>query len=91
MLSLIAKKIGMSHLYKENGAAVPFTLVQLHDNCIIDLVVNEEKDFVAGFIADSDRAFFGCVRDPADSYSSLGVRFASPIGRAGAQSLGGVK
>lgn len=45
MLSLIAKKIGMSHLYKENGTAVPFTLVQLHSNCIVDLIINEGKDF----------------------------------------------
>ena len=45
MLSLIAKKIGMSHLYKENGVSVPFTLVQLHDNCVIDLIINEGKNF----------------------------------------------
>jgi large subunit ribosomal protein L3 len=45
MLSLVAKKIGMTHLYKENGAAVSFTLVQLHDNCVVDLLVNEGKNF----------------------------------------------
>ena len=45
MLSLIAKKIGMSHIYKENGTSVPFTLVQLHDNCVVDLFINEGKDF----------------------------------------------
>ena len=35
----------MSHLYKETGAAVPFTLVQLYDNCVIDLIDNSGKDF----------------------------------------------
>ncbi|MFT6106199.1 MAG: large subunit ribosomal protein L3 [Rickettsiales bacterium] len=45
MINLIAKKIGMSHLYQESGAAIPFTMVQLYDNCIIDLSVNPDKEF----------------------------------------------
>ncbi len=43
MINLVAKKIGMSHLYKEDGAMVPFTLVKLYDTCVVDLVVNEDK------------------------------------------------
>ena len=45
MINLIAKKIGMSHLYQESGAAVPFTMVQLYDNCVLDLTVNTDKEF----------------------------------------------
>lgn len=45
MLELIGKKIGMSHIFKDNGTIVPLTLVQLYDNCIVDLRVNEDKDF----------------------------------------------
>ncbi|MES2676983.1 MAG: 50S ribosomal protein L3 [Pseudomonadota bacterium] len=44
MINLIAKKIGMSHLYQESGAAVPFTMVQLYDNCVIDLKINADND-----------------------------------------------
>ncbi len=45
MINLIAKKIGMSHLYQESGAAVPFTMIQLYDNCVVDLEINEDKEF----------------------------------------------
>lgn len=45
MINLIAKKIGMSHIYQESGAAVPFTMVQLYDNCVVDLNVNGDKEF----------------------------------------------
>ncbi len=45
MLSLVAKKLGMSHLYDEAGAVVPFTMVQLYDNCIVDVMKNEGKEF----------------------------------------------
>jgi large subunit ribosomal protein L3 len=45
MLSLVAKKIGMSHIYDEAGAIVPLTMVQLYDNCVVDLTVNQDKDF----------------------------------------------
>ncbi|MCE3255483.1 MAG: ribosomal protein [Rickettsiaceae bacterium] len=45
MINLIAKKIGMSHVYQESGAAVAFTMVQLYDNCVLDLNVNAEKEF----------------------------------------------
>jgi len=43
MLELVGKKIGMSHLFKDNGVAVPLTMVQIYDNCVLDLVVNENK------------------------------------------------
>jgi large subunit ribosomal protein L3 len=45
MLSLIAKKLGMSHLYDESGTVVPFTMVQLYDNCVVDVMINENKEF----------------------------------------------
>ena len=45
MLSLVAKKIGMSRLYKDDGAVMPFTMVKIYDNCIIDLQNNQDKDF----------------------------------------------
>jgi len=46
MLELVAKKIGMSHMFEESsGASVPLTMVKLYDNCILDFVKNENKDF----------------------------------------------
>jgi large subunit ribosomal protein L3 len=45
MVNLVAKKLGMSHLYNEDGAMVPCTLVQLYDNCIVDVITNEDKAF----------------------------------------------
>ncbi|HLD76734.1 MAG TPA: 50S ribosomal protein L3 [Rickettsiales bacterium] len=45
MLELIGKKIGMSHLFGEDGVASPLTFIKLYDNCVIDLKVNADKDF----------------------------------------------
>ena len=45
MLELVGKKIGMTHLFNENGNVVPLTMLQIYDNCVLDLVVNAEKDF----------------------------------------------
>jgi large subunit ribosomal protein L3 len=45
MLELVGKKIGMSHLFNEAGALVPLTMVQVYNNCVLDLTVNENKDF----------------------------------------------
>lgn len=45
MLELVGKKIGMTHIFKENGIVVPLTMLQVYDNCVLDLVVNEDKDF----------------------------------------------
>jgi large subunit ribosomal protein L3 len=45
MLELVGKKIGMTHLFKENGSMVPLTMIQVYDNCVVDLSVNAEKDF----------------------------------------------
>ncbi len=45
MLELIGQKIGMSHLYGEDGVMSPLTFVKLYDNCVVDLKVNEDKDF----------------------------------------------
>jgi len=45
MLSLAAKKIGMSRVYQEDGIVIPLTLIQLYDNCIVDILVNENEQF----------------------------------------------
>lgn len=45
MLELIGQKIGMSHLFEEDGKQSALTFVKLYDNCVLDLAVNENKDF----------------------------------------------
>jgi len=45
MLELIGQKIGMSHLFGEDGALSPITFVKLYENCVLDLAVNEGKEF----------------------------------------------
>lgn len=45
MLELVGKKIGMSHLFDADGATVPLTMVQVYDNCVLDLAANEDKNF----------------------------------------------
>jgi large subunit ribosomal protein L3 len=45
MVNLIAKKIGMSRIYQENNAAVPFTMVKLYDNCIVGVDDNFDGEF----------------------------------------------
>lgn len=45
MLELVGKKIGMSHIFKENGASVPLTMIQLYENCVLEFAVNQDKDF----------------------------------------------
>jgi large subunit ribosomal protein L3 len=45
MLQLVGKKIGMTHLFQENGISVPLTMLQVYDNCVLDLAVNENEDF----------------------------------------------
>jgi len=45
MLELIGQKIGMSHLFNQEGVMQPLTFVKLYDNCVLDLAVNENKDF----------------------------------------------
>ncbi len=35
----------MSHIFKDSGANVPLTLIQLYDNCVLELKNNEDKDF----------------------------------------------
>jgi len=36
MLKLLSKKIGMSHLYDDNGVVTPVTVVKPYDNCVVD-------------------------------------------------------
>jgi large subunit ribosomal protein L3 len=45
MLELLGKKIGMTHLFREDGAITPLTMVQLYENCVLSLVANEGKEF----------------------------------------------
>ena len=45
MLELVGKKIGMSHIFKDNGVSVPLTMIKLYDNAVLELNVNENKDF----------------------------------------------
>ena len=35
----------MSHIFKDNGTAVPLTMIQVYDNCVLELAVNENKEF----------------------------------------------
>jgi len=42
MISLVAKKIGMSHIYMENGSFVPFTMVKLYDSCVLEVKLSTD-------------------------------------------------
>lgn len=43
MLELLAKKIGMTHVYKNNGSSVAVTMIKLHDNRVIELDSTKEE------------------------------------------------
>lgn len=43
MLELIAKKVGMTHQYKENGASTPLTMLKFYDNKIISIKEEDDK------------------------------------------------
>ncbi len=45
MLELIGQKIGMSHVFQEDGVMSPITFIKIYDNCVLDFAVNEDKDF----------------------------------------------
>jgi large subunit ribosomal protein L3 len=45
MLELVGKKIGMSHIFNSEGVSTPLTMVQVYDNCVLELAVNEQKEF----------------------------------------------
>jgi large subunit ribosomal protein L3 len=45
MLELLGKKIGMTHLFAENGDMVPLTMLQVYDNAVLNFAVNEGKEF----------------------------------------------
>lgn len=45
MLELLGKKIGMTHLFLDDGAIVPLTMVQVYENCILSTASDETKDF----------------------------------------------
>lgn len=45
MLELLGKKIGMTHLFQDNGNMVPLTMVQVYDNAVLDFAVNDNKTF----------------------------------------------
>jgi len=43
MLELLAKKIGMTHIYKKNGSSLAVTMIKLHDNRVIELDNSKEE------------------------------------------------
>ncbi len=45
MLDLFGKKIGMTHLFKDDGSIIPLTIVPLYQNSVLSLEVNVNKDF----------------------------------------------
>jgi len=44
MLELIAKKVGMTHQYKNNGVSVPLTMIKFYDNKIITIKENRDSN-----------------------------------------------
>ena len=45
MLELLGKKIGMTHVFKDGGVMLPLTMVQVYENCVIEVTENSEKEF----------------------------------------------
>lgn len=45
MLELLSKKVGMTHVFADNGNMVPLTMLQLYDNAVLQFVVNENKEY----------------------------------------------
>lgn len=43
MLNLVGEKLGMSHCFSESGLIVPLTLLKIHDNIVLDLLINESS------------------------------------------------
>lgn len=41
----------MTHLFTEAGVSVPLTMVQVYENCVLELAVNEDKDFDSLLVA----------------------------------------
>ena len=35
----------MSHMFKEGGISVPLTMIEVYDNCVLELAINEDKTF----------------------------------------------
>jgi large subunit ribosomal protein L3 len=44
MLEIIAKKIGMTHSFKNNGSTNAITLIKIYDNIIIDVINNNHDN-----------------------------------------------
>jgi large subunit ribosomal protein L3 len=45
MLELVGKKIGMTHIFKDSGVLVPLTMIRVYDNCVLELAINQDKEF----------------------------------------------
>jgi len=71
-----------SVLSDSNYQGIPTTSVKNGQGIYFNKPLKDNNS-VAWFSAGSDRANLSCDRFPTSSYSSLGVRFASPLGRAG--------
>ncbi|MBM3590835.1 MAG: 50S ribosomal protein L3 [Alphaproteobacteria bacterium] len=44
MLELLGKKIGMTHVYKNNGSAVALTMIKIHDAIVVEVHAGENKN-----------------------------------------------
>jgi len=43
MLEIIGQKVGMTHIFKNNGNIMPVTVLKLYDNCVIEMKNEENK------------------------------------------------
>jgi large subunit ribosomal protein L3 len=50
MINLVAKKVGMSHLYSESGSMTPLTILDLYDSCVVDIISDDNKPFNSAVI-----------------------------------------
>jgi len=44
MLELLGKKIGMTHVYKNNGSSVALTIIKIHDATVVEVHTSENKN-----------------------------------------------
>ena len=50
ILNIVAQKLGMTHIYTDNGTLVPLTILKLYDNCVLGYKdVNNKKVVIIGF------------------------------------------
>ncbi len=37
MLKIAGKKVGMTHLFKDDGSLIPLTMIRLHESCVVSI------------------------------------------------------